>query len=271
MAGLGMRLKDHAAFQQAALNYKVYILVRGTNPASLDRISDPRCCAKRLDCKAKTADNDVVVANKPRSTAGLVTDPTIVGPAAYNEKKYNKALDEWAKFKPLLATNAFDASGKQQALYFSAGKFYGVQLNPESEFYGCVMFSTMSSVPGARYIHGDYDLYALVPANNVTQTIMVVEELLGQKHARSKEFMDVQNFINRRLERPMVLHGDQEKYAAHSDEQVYVFYPDGRIVVEINGYAAVAKFYETVFRGRQTAGKDVVLEDAHGLWKIVRR
>jgi hypothetical protein len=271
MAEPGMRLKDHTAFLKAALVYKVYILVRGTNPASLPYITDPDFCAKRLDCKAKTADNDVVIASKKRKTAGLVTDPTIVGPAAYEDRKYGKALEEWEKFRPLLATNAFDAAGKRQALYFSEGKFYGVQLDPASERYGCVMFSTMSSVPGARYIHGDYDLYAIVPAGNVTQTTLVIDEMLGQKHVRSQELIDVQNYVNRHLDRPMVLHGDQEKYSQHSDEQVYVFYPDGRTVVELYGRAAMEKFYETEFKGRKTAGKGAILDDAHGLWKVVRR
>jgi hypothetical protein len=267
----GMRLQDFAAFQQAAQHYKVYILVRGTNVASLRYISDPRCCAKRLDCKAKTADKDVFVAGRERQTAGLVTDPTIVGSSAYEDRKYAKALQEWEKCKPLLATNAFDAAGKPQALYFASGKFYGVQLDPQSDFYGCVMFSTMSSVPGARYIHGDYDLYAIVPANDVGRTVMVFETMLGQDHARSQEFIDVQNYVNRLLERPMVLHGDQEKYAEHSDEQVYAFFPDGRTVMELNGRAAVERLYETVFRGRKTGGKDAVLDHAHGLWKVARR
>jgi hypothetical protein len=95
-----MAVAHSQAFRDAAKWYNVYILVRRTNLKSLLHVGDPDCVAKRLDCKAKTAQNDY---QHPRyglkRVAGLVVDPTITGQAAFEgAKKYHAAIREWGKF-----------------------------------------------------------------------------------------------------------------------------------------------------------------------------
>src|SRR5215467_283160 len=77
-----MRPKDVEAFALTALVYKVFILVRRTNPDSLQYIGMPGFIPKHIDCKAKTADNNVLLNGRLQEIAGLVVDPNIAGPAA---------------------------------------------------------------------------------------------------------------------------------------------------------------------------------------------
>lgn len=265
----GMRPSDAEAFAKAAGWFKLYILVRATNPASLPYMSLAGYSAKRLDCKAKTADVNVMIGGRQYETAGLVVCPDVVGPSAYSGGKYAKAVEEWKKFAPKVAAGIYGAGGKPTKTYFPNGGLYGVQMDPSHKHYGCVMFASNSLVAAAGYVHGDYDLYAIVDAANPTETVFVSETRLEEKHVRSRELLDVQMFINRHLGRPMVLHGDQEKYAAHSDEEVYSFFPDGRTTQTLNGKAAVEAFYATTLGGRKTGGAGATLQPAGGFWRRV--
>src|SRR5207237_806375 len=156
-----IRPRDINAFTAAAKVYKVYILVRRTNPASLKYIGMPGFTPKPLDCKPKTADADIVIDGRRRETAGLVVDPTLVGAGAIR---------------------------------------------------------------------------------------------VGQHDASCSALLDVQVYDHSQLGAPMVRHGDQEKYGDHSDEDVDVFFPDGR-VQELRGLAAIETFYRTEFKGRRPAGQ----------------
>ena len=51
-----MRLNDKKIFLQVAQELKLWILVRRTNPASLQYIGRAGYAPKSIDCKAKTAD-----------------------------------------------------------------------------------------------------------------------------------------------------------------------------------------------------------------------
>lgn len=264
----GIRSSDMQVFGEAAKHFRVYILVRATNAASLPYIGMAGFSAKRFDCKAKTADKSVVVDGRMREIAGLVVDPNIVGPLAFDGDKHQKALREWAEFEPLVS-RSFWQDGRRVLTYFPGGKHYGVQLDPESPRYGCVLFSSSSLITAATYVHGDYDLYAIVPADKPGETVLVKDEMLGFKHFRSKELLDVQIFVNRRIGRPMVLHADQEKYSPHTDETVYAFFPDGKTVRELSNLAEIEGFYLTELQGRKTGGKGATTEPAGGLWKRV--
>jgi len=264
----GIRSSDMQVFRAAAKHFRVYILVRATNAASLSYIGMAGFSAKRLDCKAKTADKSVVVQGRTREIAGLVVDPNIVGPLAFDGDKFQKALREWTEFEPLVC-RSFWQDGRRALTYFPGGKVYGVQLDPESPRYGCVLFASSSLVSAATYVHGDYDLYAIVRADKPGETLLVKDEMLGFKHFRSKELLDVQIFINKRIGRPMILHADQEKYSAHTDETVYAFFPDGTTVRELSNLAEIEGFYLTELQGRKTGGKGATLEPAEGLWKRV--
>jgi hypothetical protein len=250
-----MRPQDMQVFKAAAKNFKVYIGVRRTNPASLPFIERPGYVAKRLDCKPKTADWDVVLNGAVYQTAGLVVDPTVVGEGAFKSgKKFKDAWKSWGDFSKLVASGIQRADGAHRITYLPNGKHYAVQMNPDHHHYGCVMFSATGLITQAAYIHGDYDLYAVVPADDTTRTTFLTERRLGQYHARSRELLDVQMFINRGIGRPMVLHGDQEKYLDHQDEDVDFFFPDGVTVREVSGKAGLEALYKDEFGGRKTGG-----------------
>jgi hypothetical protein len=109
-----MPQKCAKAFLSAAKLFHVYILVRRTNEASVKLMGDPMCVPKRLDCKAKTAENDYLhplfgVMN----SAGLVVDPTISRANAFKTaEKYGKAVKEWEGFAKTLEPSVltFEAS-----------------------------------------------------------------------------------------------------------------------------------------------------------------
>jgi hypothetical protein len=247
-----IRPRDINAFTAAAKVYKVYILVRRTNPASLKYIGMPGFAPKPLDCKPKTADVDIVVDGRKREIAGLVVDPTLVGAGAFKAGKHAKAMTAWSKFRALQPPTP---KGHRRPYLLAHGKTYMVQDDPGHKHYGCLMWlpNGTTAIAG-KYIHGDYDLYAVVPAANVADTVFVKEERMGQHHARGKELLDVQVYVNSQIGAPMVRHGDQEKYGDHSDEDVDVFFPDGR-VQELRGLAAIETFYRTEFKGRRPAGQ----------------
>jgi hypothetical protein len=262
-----MRQQDIEAFRAAARHFGVYIAVRRTNPASLEYIGKDGYVAKRLDCKAKTADQNCIVEGQVRTLAGLVVDPHRVGPAAYKPGKYDKALKEWDKFRPLLAPDMLGAGGGRAYTYMPGGKLYAVQRDASHKHYGCVMFASHSLLSGAKYIHGDYDLMAVVREDDVQSNVFVTEERLGQAHARSKEFFDVQHYVNRLIGAPMVLHGEQEHYSDDPKEDIDVFFPDGSNKAYLGGLS-VQRLYQTVFQGRKLHGKQSPpTQPAGGLWQ----
>lgn len=253
-----MKPEHASAFQAAAKWFNLYILVRRTNARSLAYIGDAKCVPKRLDCKAKTADCDYV---HPRfgqkNVAGLVVDPTIMGRSAFStDSKFASAQAEWAKFAKLIDDGVRTHESQSKLTYVPNGKFYFVDLNPDSPRYGCVKFSSSSLMTAGKYIYGDFDLYGIVPAANPSRNVAVAETRLGERHSRSPEFLDVQIYINGKLGVPMVLHGAQESFAsAHSEEGIDIFHPDGTITGCENALE-IKQLYETVFAGRKLFTKD---------------
>jgi hypothetical protein len=264
-----MRPEHAQAFREAARIFDVYILVRRTNLASLAHVGAADCVPKRLDCKAKTADQDYVhPQHGPKKVAGLVVDPTLTGPAAFaTGKKHASALKEWAKFSATMLHPAMATpEGQKAKTYIPGGGLYFVDLDPKSPRFGCVKFTSSSLISAGKYIHGDFDLYGVVPAGNPSRNVAVQEMRLGQHHARSPEFFDVQHYVNRRIGVPMVLHGAQEAYAEeHSDEGVDVFAPDGR-VFGVENQAQLMGLYEGTFRGRKLFTRDGPREVVRGLF-----
>ncbi|HUG61837.1 MAG TPA: hypothetical protein VMP03_08325 [Methylomirabilota bacterium] len=249
-----MSEKQSRAFLDAAKWFNVYILVRRTNVRSLAYVGDPGCVPKRLDCKAKTAGEDYT---HPRhgyqKVAGLVVDPTVTGPGAYaNPRKYQSAMKEWEGFsKTMLDPAVATEEGQSRLTYIPGGKFYFVDLDPRGGRYGCVKFSSNSLMSAGKYIHGDFDLYGIVRADDPGRNVAVREVRLANTHVRSPEFFDVQHYVNRKIGVPMVLHGGQESYSAeHSDEGLDVFTPDGRFF-GVENAAEIARLYETAFKGRR--------------------
>lgn len=254
-----MRKQDVAVFQQAARFYRVWILVRRTNSASVPYIGEPGYVPKRLDCKAKTADFDVTLPGLgEKKLAGLVVHPLLPGmEAAFKPGKSASVYKEWKKFEHLVHM----PDPAKPRVYLPTDKPYTVQMDTAHKHYGCVMLSPYGLATNVKYIHGDYDLYAIVHESDPTKTERVVEERLGQLHARGREFFDIQHFLNRHMGVAMVLHGDQEKYAEHSDEPVDVFWPDGRFT-EVHGRGELEELYRTTFGGRQTFHPGMLIPEA---------
>lgn len=270
MAAAPQMAEAHSqAFRDAARRYNVYILVRRTNLQSLSYIGDPNCVAKRLDCKAKTAQNNYQHPRfGPKKVAGLVVDPIVTGRAAFDgQKKYDSAIREWGKFASAMLDPAILTFEAQRRLtYIPNGKFYFVDLNPDSPRYSCVRFSSNSLMAAGKYIHGDFDLYGIVRADDPARNVAVSETRLNQPHSRSPEFFDVQHFVNRRIGAPMVLHGAQESYGdEHSDEGVDIFRPDGGFVGHENR-ADLIRLYETEFKGRRLFTKNGPREVVIGMF-----
>lgn len=254
-----MRPQDVDAFALAALTYKVYILVRRTNPDSLQYIGRPGFIPKHIDCKAKTADSNVVLHGKLQEIAGLVVDPNIVGAAAYKPGKHGKALDAWHKFQSHLAPPGRTPVTNAQR--------YGVQDDSSQPRYGAVVtWRNNYRIPSMRvFIHGDYDLFSIVPTDDRASNLFVQESLLGQDHARGKQLMDVQNYVNSRMGVPMVLHGEQDHFDNTFDDTVDIFYPDGTTVVS-RAQAKLQLFFEQEFHGRQLHKAGTPTLPAGGRW-----
>ncbi|WP_421982844.1 hypothetical protein [Roseibium sp.] len=250
-------------FKTAAKLYNVAILVRRTNTASLQHIGEPYAVPKRLDCKAKTADYNVVPtgARLPEAKrgviAGLVVDPNLFGEGAYTDGKYAKALAAWRSFAGQLHPEMSTHEKQKSFTYIPAGGQYFVERNPEDPYYGCVKFTSSSLITAGKCIHGDFDLYGIVDMDAPDRIVRVKEKRLGQTHARSPKFVDVQNFVNSRIGVNMILHGSQETYASdHEDDDLDVFFPDGRIEYAGPGANDLAAFYQRHFPGRTLFGSD---------------
>lgn len=275
-----MLAKHAVALQGAARLYRLYLAVRRTNKASVQYMDKPGYVAKSLDCKPKTADEDVSLNGRNYRTAGLVTDPTLVGRLAYTKPgKYEEAVKEWEPFATtLLARDIFQSEGPARFTYLPGGKKYAVQTDPTHEHFGCVICCNTSLISAGRYVHGDFDLFAIVPADNVRQTefveddrwgFMVMDELKkGMKHARAKELGQVQQYVNSRIGRPMILHGDQEKFTDKiaEDEALDVFFPDGRIRCYV-GPAQIEELYRVQFEGRHMVRAKESEPTGFGQWR----
>jgi hypothetical protein len=263
-----MRDGDVRVFSAAAVRFKVWILVRRSNVAAKQYIGEPKYTPKRLDCKAKTADRDTEVPGLgTKKTAGLVVDPTLPGfhTAFDTVRKYHSALAIWDKFKYQCY---LPAPGDPALTWYPKGKVYSVQLDQNHVHYGCALFSQSSLISAAKYIHSDYDLYAIVHRDDPTSNVRVTEQRLGQNHSRGREFLDLQIWVNRNMGVPMVLHGDQEKYSDDTDDKVDVFWPDGKIS-EAYGSEAIRKLYEQTFQGRKLYGPGEKPQPFFGRWEQI--
>ncbi len=260
-----MRAVDIDAFQQAARQFTAIILVRRLNPASLPYIGKPCYMPKSIYCKAKTAKCDAFAPESGRmaNVAGLVVDPTLPGLARAFPKAEDlaNALHAWKKFLQTLGVSGLTREHLYSRLPVERGGFYLVQCDPFQAHYGAVMYCpfTPSDVQQFRlsklymsntfFIHGDYDLYGIIPGQEREQRLLSSGQLLGQAHFSTPLLQPVMQFINHRIGVPMVQHGSQENLG-HTDEALDVFWPDGRIT-GLDGISAVTRLYEKEFGGRK--------------------
>lgn len=144
-----------SAFIEAAKTYHCHILVRKTGNLSVSWIGKTGYTGKRGDMKAKTANLDT-----SHKTAGLVCSP-ILQPGAFTADRLGAALKEWNKSKHLITEpqNGFDDKIQPRGCPTP----YIVQTNRKHQHFGCIALVEMGLLM-PRYVHGDYDLYAIIPS-----------------------------------------------------------------------------------------------------------
>lgn len=300
-----MRPQDVELFCQIAQFNHLYILVRRTNPASLQYIGVDGFTPKPCECKPKTADQNVSLQRDGQQIeshcAGLVVNPERVGDGAFKSAdKAVKARSFWAKYgRPLLETGRYQVQEQPASPYFGclmwspggltapaptavgpvgrrpgsavhnpqpqrvartavpiAGAQGGIWLStPQTEFRPLICDDPYQP-PGAAYIHGDYDLYAVVhrakPGLNEIYYSTVGEG--GTPHTYSPVWIALRRLINNRIGAEMIQHGEQDTQEGHSDETVDMFtpYPQYRVIT-LRGREMIRLAYQKLFQGRQTA------------------
>ena len=219
-----MRTPDKQIFLAAARNFQVWILVRRTNPASLEYIGKPGFVPKPIHCKAKTADKDI----GSQQLAGLVIDPS-GREAAFKPERVQDALKCWKDTQQLLGT------------------VFTVDQAASSRHRGCLMWQK-------SYVHGDYDMYDIIDIAQAHRNLAAVEVLLGKPHRRGAKVLEVQEFVNSRIGSPMLQHGaDAQFLSEHRAEPVDAFGPNGEDVTILNQFSIQA-WYKERFGGRKVLG-----------------
>jgi hypothetical protein len=272
---LGIRRSDIDVFKAAALAFNHIILVRATNPESLKYIGNKNMYPKPIDCKAKTADCNVYIPFScgpviHAKTAGLVVDPTLVGARAFKEGRYAKAVEAWNDF--LKDKTPDERSKKIFKRHGSEKGCFAVDTDINSKYYGCLMISTEDESPsfgkaalaatprwgnnharleGAqcsmrmRYIHGDYDLYALLNLDNLNER-RLENVVYGVKNYYSPKLEAIQDFINKGIGTPMIQHGDQFRYK-HQSDKIYAFYPNNTVYIIDESTASIEEIFEIIY------------------------
>jgi len=267
------RPQDLALFKRTAKLFGVYIALRRINKASLQYIGVDGYRPKLIDCKAKTAKSDVSVDGKRYRTAGLVIDCNLLRnhlAEAFGVGKIAKAQDAWTDFAASgrLAPLSFYGPDGKPPISYNHGYSYFTEMDRNNPHYGCIRHSPTGATRGGKYVHADFDLYAVVSPDSAGNAF-VREERLGQPHSRSKHQMDVQNYITAQLP-GLVNHGEQDTFKRDLDDELDLFHPDGSTVEAIIGAAAIEKLYATVFKGRaMRSAKDDPRNKVTGRWDRV--
>ncbi|MDX2445561.1 MAG: hypothetical protein QNK30_17330 [Bacteroidales bacterium] len=250
-----MRTVDIEAFKQASQRFNCIIMLRRLNPASLPYVGMRGYMPKSIFCKAKTATYNVNVPGYVQRSmvAGLVVDPTMPGMGAAFSNTSN-AKEMWAEFLKKLGVKSLNVIDLYEKLPVERGGFYTVQNEAAKPHYGALMFCPFIPsdvqqfklstfyMQNSFFIHGDYDLYGLIPADERENREMNIGQLFGQANFYTPLLEPVQNFINQYIGTPMVQHGAQENMA-HSDDSIDIFWPDGRITQK-HGIVQITEFYK---------------------------
>jgi hypothetical protein len=281
----GMRGTDLLTIVQAAKLFNCIILVRHTNSASLEYVGKPLYYPKPAVCKAKTADGDPgpraitykgKTVTKQYRVAGLVVHPGFHA-GCYAPAKRAKAMDCWHHTMEVLspASVAYDVNPQSWDLLWGRPQHgikapdwdWRVDVNPESDHFGCLMLKSHSrgwERAEFRYIHGDYDLKDVIVSGHeddyrFTQSKMDgvknITPVLHQASGRNipgayrggQEYLYIMNWLNMNMGAAMVQHGSEAQFTWHTDEPITVAYPNGKWEVLRDG-AQVHHWY--AMRGR---------------------
>ena len=257
-----IRRQDVAVFLAAADMFNHVILVRATNADSLPYLGQKGYGPKPLDCKPKTADRDVFAAGHQVRCAGLVVDPTMVGPQAFaTDGKRKDSLKLWDKFLGTASPNE-----RQLRVFRRLGQggfcgFFAVDTWGPSKHHGCLMMTDLQlptrefdlrlerfqdfKNANLSYICGDYDLYGLIDID-AEDKVRHREIHRGQPNFFTKHFKKIQDFINTGIGVDVIQHGAQDN-VAHQGDQVYVFLPLGAYYMDESA-DAIRDVYDLLFK-----------------------
>lgn len=218
-------------FLNAAEELSCKILVRETNRLMnrwIDKPAAGHCCIpKPVECKAKTADNEL------SQLGGLVVDPTLV-PDAFKDAR--AAEKTWFSFTKLT----------QDGTRVLPSCFDVVQ---HGAFRGAVIYRNSERYPGSAFIHSDYDLMAVVEMRNkgsdglsaVSRHYQVTgsdrrKDLSHNRNSDLKHILnlesEVEKYVNKHIGIPMIQHGSEFTYwdvGAASRENVLCFEPGNKL------------------------------------------
>ncbi len=145
-------------FVQAAKTFNCHILVRKTGRLAIQWVGKRGYTGKRVDLKAKTADRNV----GSYQLAGLVCSP-YVQPHAFTPERFQDAVKNWQHSAHLITVpkgnGGFDDGHPPRGCKTP----YMLQTSPGHKHYGTIALVDMGLLT-PRYVHGDYDLYAIIPA-----------------------------------------------------------------------------------------------------------
>ena len=222
--------KHFGIFVQAAQAFNCHILVRETGRPAINWIGRRGYTGKCFDLKAKTANCNT----GHYQLAGLVCSPRLQ-PHAFTPDRFVKALKKWPESAHVITVPANTAGFDDSRQPRGCRTPYLVQTNPDHKHFGCLAFVSMGLlVP--RYVHGDYDLYAIIPAGHTfhPNSVRVRDSAMGSTMAPAGQELRerlrlsdmnkegplsfrVATFINNRIEATspdilgalMVNHGEQ--------------------------------------------------------------
>lgn len=107
--------------------------------------------------------------------------------------------------------------------------------------------STGAVIQRMQYLHGDYDLYALLNANDPPNDETKTEWINGEKNKFGAKFHKVQEFINDEIGAPMIHHGGQFRLE-HKADTIYVFYPGGAsYVISESEVRSIEEIFEVLY------------------------
>lgn len=156
-------------FVNAAQKFNCNILIRKTGRASISWIGKRGYTGKRGDMKAKTANLDV----GNYKVSGLVCSP-FLQPGAFTSDRLTSARGKWLESQHLITVPNNTAGFDDNQQPHGCPTPYLVQTNPNHKHFGCIALVEMGLLL-PRYVHGDYDLYAIIPSQqtfdpNIIQT-----------------------------------------------------------------------------------------------------
>jgi hypothetical protein len=218
-----MTPRDENVFLKAADEFQAWILVRQTNPKSLQYLRKTIYQSKPISCKPKTA--DLPLSRSDKKIDGLVADPNR-WPAAFS--KLSDARQFWSEFRLehglgefKETINGFIFSGPR-----SSALGFAINTEPTSTHEGCLTLE-------GKYLYGDFDLFDIVflkkpgvAAVEVVPTGPRFAKKFNIDDHRDEQWQKIANFINLQLGVPMIQHGSQFLYKPKEFQQVDAFGPN---------------------------------------------